>query len=219
MISSHSVLNFCKSFTTKLPKEGCSIFECWLVNKHLCAFCLYALHNSLNRTLTEIIAVRLHRQSVDAYHTFLFYRRIVVPLFVIIVISSLVQHFDRQWNLCVYGCFRRWLESGFQAHLNSLPTVASYLLASNSHHNRTMDCCRTSLCGGRGTHLVLYWLCLSLSLLRMCRVRWNSLHAKPSRCWQTISPLRLGQSHKKRWNILFYGTLFQEFGKLVCCFV
>ena len=107
-------LEFLQIVYYQTAKEGCSIFECWLVNKHLCTFRLYALHNSLDRTLTEIIAVRLHRQSVDAYHAFLFYRRIVVSLFVIIVISSFVQHLVGNEILACTVAFHNGLNQVFR---------------------------------------------------------------------------------------------------------
>ena len=41
--------------------------ECWLVNHNLNALGFEALHDSLDGTLTEIIAPLLHGETIDSY--------------------------------------------------------------------------------------------------------------------------------------------------------
>ena len=51
-------------------EEGGAVGEGGLVDDHLGAFGLDALHDALDGGLAEVVAVGLHGQAVDAYHTF-----------------------------------------------------------------------------------------------------------------------------------------------------
>lgn len=48
-------------------KKGAAVLERRLIDHDLRAFCLDALHNALDRALTKIVGVCLHRQAIDAY--------------------------------------------------------------------------------------------------------------------------------------------------------
>ena len=52
-------------------EEGLSICQSWLVNDDCCAFGFDALHDALDGTLTEVVAVALHREPIHANYTFL----------------------------------------------------------------------------------------------------------------------------------------------------
>ena len=47
-------------------KEGGAILKGGFVDDYICTLCLYALHDALDGTLTEVIGVRLHGEAEDA---------------------------------------------------------------------------------------------------------------------------------------------------------
>lgn len=49
-------------------EEGAAVFKCGLVDDNLGTFGFYALHDSLNGTLAEVVGVALHGEAVDTYH-------------------------------------------------------------------------------------------------------------------------------------------------------
>ena len=65
-------LNLARSLTTSAAEEGIAVFQCRLIDDHSCALGLDALHNTLNRTLTEVIAVALHGQTIHTDGHWLF---------------------------------------------------------------------------------------------------------------------------------------------------
>ena len=46
-------------------KEDAAIFECWLINDHLCTLYLDTLHDALNGRLAEVVGIGFHRQAID----------------------------------------------------------------------------------------------------------------------------------------------------------
>ena len=72
-------------------KEGVAIFQSRLINHNRRALSLDALHDALNGTLAEVIAVTLHGQTVhtDGHRLFLFL--VVLVIFVIAVVTSQLQ--------------------------------------------------------------------------------------------------------------------------------
>ena len=70
-----TALEFIQVVYNQAAEEGAAVLEGRLVDDDFGAFGLDALHHALDAALAEVIAVRLHRQTVDAYHTaFLFLR-------------------------------------------------------------------------------------------------------------------------------------------------
>ena len=72
-------------------EECCAVFECRLVDYHLCTLRLDALHDALYSRLAEVVGVRLHGESVHADHTGVHFCAVLV-VFAIAVPSSLAQH-------------------------------------------------------------------------------------------------------------------------------
>ena len=50
-------------------KERFAIGNGWLIDDDFCTFGLDALHNALDSTLAEVIAVRLHSEAIDTNDT------------------------------------------------------------------------------------------------------------------------------------------------------
>ena len=57
-----------KIIDNSTPEEGVTIGQGWLINNHLRAFGLDALHDALDGALPEVVAVRLHRQAVHTHN-------------------------------------------------------------------------------------------------------------------------------------------------------
>ena len=74
------------------PEESAPILESWLVDYDFCAFCLDALHDALYAALTEVVAARLHRKTVYTYDAFLLFLGIEVPLVIVVIVPSHMQH-------------------------------------------------------------------------------------------------------------------------------
>lgn len=55
-------------------KEGSTILQGRFINNDLSPFRLDPFHHPLNRALTEIIGITLHRQPIDSYDDLLFFR-------------------------------------------------------------------------------------------------------------------------------------------------
>lgn len=79
-----------KIIDNKTTKEGCTVFKCRLIDNNLCPFSLNALHNSLDRTLAEVVTIRLHCQSINTNDTFFLFVGIIVSTVVVIIITSRV---------------------------------------------------------------------------------------------------------------------------------
>ena len=71
-------------------EEAAAVFEGRFINNDLRAFGLDALHYALDGTLSEVVAVGLHRQTVDTYDASLFFR--TVPLAVAAVVAGFREH-------------------------------------------------------------------------------------------------------------------------------
>ena len=54
-----------KQIDNLAAKEGAAVLEGWLVYDDYCTFRLDTFHHSLNARLAEIVAVRLHCESID----------------------------------------------------------------------------------------------------------------------------------------------------------
>mgnify|MGYP000832514801 CR=1 FL=1 len=76
----------------KATKEGVSILQSRLIDDHSCTLCLDALHDPLNGTLAEVIAVALHRQAVYPDGHRLFLCGIIVALLTVIIVPGHAQH-------------------------------------------------------------------------------------------------------------------------------
>ena len=74
------------------PKEGSTIRQGGLVDDDLSTFCLNALHHTLDAALSEIVAIRLHRQAIDSDDAMSFLSGIVLPLIVVVIIPRFLQH-------------------------------------------------------------------------------------------------------------------------------
>ena len=73
-------------------EEGAAVFQCRLVDDYFRAFCLYPLHHALDAGLAEVIAVRFHRQAVNADSALAFLVGAEITTIVIVVISGFGQH-------------------------------------------------------------------------------------------------------------------------------
>ena len=73
-------------------KESTAILQCWLIDDNLCTLCLDSLHNTLDGRLAEVIAVTLHRQAINSYHTVMLLACIIAIGIGIAVITSLSEH-------------------------------------------------------------------------------------------------------------------------------
>ena len=85
-------LECCHIIYYSAAKEGCTIFQCRLVDNHLCTLCLDSLHDALDSRLAEVITVTLHRQAINSYHTVVFLTCIITIGIGIAVITSLSEH-------------------------------------------------------------------------------------------------------------------------------
>ena len=66
-------LEICKVVDHLAAEEGAVVGECWLIDDYICSFCFDALHNALDGTLAEVVAVALHRETIhsDCYRRLL----------------------------------------------------------------------------------------------------------------------------------------------------
>ena len=76
----------------KAAEESGTIFQCRFIDDDLCSLGLDTLHHSLNRTLAEVVTVRLHCQAVDSYDTFLLFIWVIIAPVIIVIIACCVQH-------------------------------------------------------------------------------------------------------------------------------
>ena len=71
-------------------EEGLAVLQRRLIDDDLCALGLDALHDTLNRALAEVIAVALHRQTVNANHNFFFLA--LIPAIICFISTSNFKH-------------------------------------------------------------------------------------------------------------------------------
>ena len=105
-------------------KEGIAIFQGRLIDDHSCTLCLDALHDTLNGTLTEVIAVALHGQTVHADGHRLLLLLIVFIVLVIAVVASQFQ--DAISNEVLSGSIT--LNNSFNQVLRHICIVSQQLL-------------------------------------------------------------------------------------------
>ena len=73
-------------------EEGAAVGERGLVDDHPRALGLHPLHHALDAALPEVVAVRLHREPIDADDALLLIRGIIVATVVVVVVARLLQH-------------------------------------------------------------------------------------------------------------------------------
>ena len=61
------IFEFRKVIDYKASEEPAAVFQGWLIDNDLCTFGLDPLHDTLNGTLTEIVTVGFHGQTVNTY--------------------------------------------------------------------------------------------------------------------------------------------------------
>ena len=71
-------------------KESVAFFQGRLINNDSCALSLDALHNTLNGTLTEVVAVTLHSQTINAYNNF--FLLALIPAVICFISTSNLQN-------------------------------------------------------------------------------------------------------------------------------
>lgn len=75
-------------------KECLSILQSRLINHHGCSLGLNALHDTLDRTLAEVVAVTLHGQTVHTDGDCLFLVFIKLILCIVAVVTSQLQNYE-----------------------------------------------------------------------------------------------------------------------------
>lgn len=85
-------LKFIQIVHHRASKEGTAVFQARFINDNCRAFCFDSLHHSLNRALTEIIRITLHRQTVHADNALSFLTGTKIAFVVIVIISGHCQH-------------------------------------------------------------------------------------------------------------------------------
>ena len=61
-----TILELLQVIDNQASEKRLSTLQCRLVNNHSCTFCLDPFHDSLNTTLSEVIGIALHGESVYA---------------------------------------------------------------------------------------------------------------------------------------------------------
>lgn len=84
--------NFWKFIHHNAAEERTSIFQCRLIDNDLCTFGLDAFHNALDATLSEVIAIALHRQAIYTNPDRFFLLFLILIVFIVSKISSQLQH-------------------------------------------------------------------------------------------------------------------------------
>ena len=73
-------------------EEGRMIRKSRFVNDDVGAFGFDPFHDTLDRTLTEVVGVAFHSQSIDTYGDLFFMGLIIGVCFVVAIITGLFQH-------------------------------------------------------------------------------------------------------------------------------
>ena len=73
-------------------EEGCAIFQGWLIDDYLGTLRLDTLHDALDSTLAEVVAVRLHRQAIHTYHTGVLLAGIIAVVIGIAIVPRFFQY-------------------------------------------------------------------------------------------------------------------------------
>ena len=73
-------------------EEGAAVFQCRLVDDYFRTFGFHPLHYALDAGLAEVIAVRFHRQAVNADSALALLVGAEITAVVIVVISGFGQH-------------------------------------------------------------------------------------------------------------------------------
>ena len=81
-------LEFFQVIYNHRTEESLSVLQGRLINNDRCALRLDALHNALNRALTEVIRVGLHGQTINTNSHRLFLLCVVLVILVIAIIAS-----------------------------------------------------------------------------------------------------------------------------------
>ena len=71
-------------------KESLTVLQSRLINHNRCTLGLDTLHDTLNRTLTEVVAVALHGQSVHTNHNL--FLLALIPVIICSICTSDFQH-------------------------------------------------------------------------------------------------------------------------------
>lgn len=69
-------------------EESGSIFQCRFINNHFGTFCLDALHDTLNGTLTEVIRVGLHGEAIHTDYATVLLTCIVIAILIVSIVTG-----------------------------------------------------------------------------------------------------------------------------------